>query len=47
MILFMQVGFAILEAGCVRYKNTQSIVIKVILNTTLGILFFWAVTILF
>ncbi|CAD8180104.1 unnamed protein product [Paramecium octaurelia] len=29
----MQLGFAFLEGGCVRYKNMQSIMIKVHLNT--------------
>ena len=44
MILMMQLGFALLEAGCVRYKNSSSIVIKIILNTTVTILVWWAVT---
>jgi Amt family ammonium transporter len=43
MILMMQVGFAMLEAGCVRYKNTSAIITKVILNTTITVLVWWLV----
>lgn len=43
MILMMQVGFGLLEVGCVRYKNSSSILIKVILNTTITVLVWWLV----
>lgn len=39
----MQLGFAFLEAGCVRYKNIQSIMIKVYANTAVAIVMMWIV----
>ncbi|CAD8132895.1 unnamed protein product [Paramecium octaurelia] len=41
IIVLTQVGFAFIEAGSVRYKNSQSIVIKVILGLFLTILIWW------
>jgi Amt family ammonium transporter len=41
-VLLMQLGFAFLEAGCVRFKNMQSIMIKVFMNTCIGIICWWA-----
>jgi ammonium transporter, Amt family len=43
MVLLMQVGFAFLEAGCVRYRNLQSIIIKIFLNTSVGVVLWWIV----
>ena len=43
MVLLMQLGFAFLEAGCVRYKNLQSIMIKVFLNTCICVIAWWLV----
>jgi Amt family ammonium transporter len=39
----MQLGFAFLEGGCVRYKNMQSIMIKVFSNAAIAILMTWLV----
>lgn len=43
VVLIMQLGFAFLEAGCVRYKNIQSIMIKVYANTAVAIVMMWIV----
>jgi Amt family ammonium transporter len=39
----MQLGFAYLEGGCVRYKNMQSIMIKVFSNAAISIIMSWLV----
>lgn len=39
----MQLGFAFLEGGCVRYRNIQSIIIKVYANTAISIIMMWIV----
>jgi hypothetical protein len=44
-VLLMQLGFAFLEAGCVRYKNMQSIMIKVFMNAAIAIIMWWVVKI--
>jgi len=36
-------GFAFLEGGCVRYKNLQSIMIKVFANASISIIMTWIV----
>jgi Amt family ammonium transporter len=46
VIVLMQLGFAFLEGGCVRYKNMQSIMIKVFANAAISIIMTWIVTIL-
>ena len=43
MVLLMQVGFAFLEAGAVRYRNTLSIIIKVFMNTCVAIIMWWLI----
>ncbi|CAD7695064.1 unnamed protein product [Ostreobium quekettii] len=42
LVFFMQCGFALLEAGSVRAKNTKNILLKNILDTALGSLVWWA-----
>lgn len=43
MVFFMQCGFALLESGSVREKNSTSILIKNIFNICLGSLGFWLI----
>ena len=43
IVFFMQCGFAFLEAGSVRSKNTVNILIKNMLDCLLGSLAYWAV----
>ncbi|CAD8127899.1 unnamed protein product [Paramecium sonneborni] len=42
-VLLMQVGFAFLEGGCLRYKDMQSIMIKIFMNTCVTIVIWWVV----
>ncbi|KWX86445.1 ammonium transporter, partial [Paenibacillus riograndensis] len=41
MILLMEGGFALLEAGFVRYKNSVNIIMKVFADITIGTLIFY------
>jgi Amt family ammonium transporter len=41
MVLLMQLGFAFLEGGSVRFKNIQDIMIKVFLNTCIAMVAWW------
>jgi Amt family ammonium transporter len=43
IVFFMQAGFALLEAGSVRTKNTKNILLKNTLDACLGGLIWWAV----
>jgi Amt family ammonium transporter len=43
MILLMQVGFVFVEGGSVRYRNLQSIFIKIFSNTVIAIVAWWLV----
>jgi Amt family ammonium transporter len=38
LVFFMHAGFSLLEAGCVRFKNTQNILAKNLLVVTVGFL---------
>jgi len=42
LVLFMEAGFAFLEAGFIRAKNSLNIVMKVFTDATFGMLGFWA-----
>ena len=42
IVFLMQCGFALLEAGAVRSKNTVNILIKNMLDCLIGGLFYWA-----
>src|SRR5690606_1679704 len=43
MVFLMQAGFALVEAGFVRAKNTSNILMKNVLDCCIGGLLFWAV----
>jgi Amt family ammonium transporter len=43
MIFFMQAGFALLECGSVRAKNSTSILIKNLFDACVGSIAFWLV----
>jgi len=43
LVFFMEAGFAFLEAGFIRAKNSLNIVMKVFTDTTIGMLGFWAI----
>ena len=43
LVFFMQPGFALVEAGFTRTKNTSNILMKNLLDFMLGSLLFWAV----
>lgn len=36
MVFFMQAGFSLLEAGTVRFKNYQNILLKNVLDACIG-----------
>lgn len=42
-IFFMQAGFAMIEVGTVREKNSQSILIKNLLDVSAGAISFWLI----
>mmetsp|Transcript_10004 Transcript_10004/g.13606 ORF Transcript_10004/g.13606 Transcript_10004/m.13606 type:complete len:458 (+) Transcript_10004:320-1693(+) len=43
LVFFMQAGFAMLEAGSVRAKNTKNILLKNSLDACLGAIVWWAI----
>lgn len=43
LIFFMQAGFAMLEAGCCRAKNSANIVMKNLMDFAIGALVFYAI----
>merc|ERR1719327_1768837 len=42
LVFFMQSGFALLEAGSVRAKNTKNILLKNILDACIGAVIWWS-----
>ncbi|MCG9966709.1 ammonium transporter [Pelotomaculum terephthalicicum JT] len=43
LVFFMEGGFAFLEAGFIRAKNSMNIVMKVFTDSTIGMLSYWAI----
>lgn len=43
LVFFMQAGFAALEAGSVRAKNTKNILLKNVIDACAGALMWWAI----
>jgi len=43
LVFFMHAGFSLLEAGCVRHKNTQNILAKNLIVVTMGFLCWYAI----
>ncbi len=43
MVLFMEGGFSLLEAGFVRTKNAVNVTMKIFVDLTVGVLCFWVV----
>ena len=41
-VFLMQSGFALLEAGTVRYKNYQNVLLKNCLDACIGVIVWWA-----
>merc|ERR1712014_62743 len=42
LVMFMQAGFACVEAGCCRAKNVQNILLKNLTDVCVGTLGWWA-----
>lgn len=43
MVLFMEGGFSLLEAGLVRTKNAVNVTMKIFVDLTIGVLCFWGI----
>ena len=43
LVFFMQAGFALVEAGFTRSKNTTNILIKNLMDFCIGTIFFWLI----
>ncbi len=43
LVFMMQLGFAMVETGCVRSKNTINVAMKNLADTTFGFFFFWLI----
>jgi Amt family ammonium transporter len=43
LVFFMQAGFAMVEAGFTRAKNTVNILMKNLMDFAMGTIFFWAI----
>lgn len=43
MVLFMEGGFSLLEAGLVRTKNAVNVTMKIFVDLTIGVLGFWLI----
>ena len=43
LVFFMQAGFGLLEAGFVRVKNTSNILMKNVMDASIGIIAYWAI----
>ncbi|MTI79930.1 MAG: ammonium transporter [Firmicutes bacterium] len=43
LVFFMEAGFAFLEAGFIRARNSLNIVMKVFMDCTVGMLGYWAI----
>lgn len=43
LVFMMQLGFALVETGCVRSKNTINVAMKNLADVTFGFIFFWLV----
>ena len=42
-ILLMQLGFALLESGLARRKNSKNILIKNVFDASIGVICFWLI----
>lgn len=43
LVFFMETGFSFLEAGNIRFKNIQNVLIKNLLSVTLGTIIYWLI----
>jgi len=43
LVFLMQLGFALIETGMVRFKNTINVAMKNLIDTMFGIIFFWLI----
>lgn len=43
LVFFMETGFSFLEAGNIRFKNIQNVLIKNLLSVTVGTIIYWLI----